>query len=475
MPGYADNLNEYAALDAQRERLQRRKDALAAIAKRTGAHAAPQGQMVGRFYVPPSLGDYAPAIVDALASVHGEREYERESKAYNEEAARARREALTGAPTTRTVDLQGPPEPGQARPTGVVEPTQDERLAYADKLSRVPELRGIAEAYLQDTLISAPTRAEARADRQAVRDDARAARDAAAVELVTDKSGQTWRVNKTTGAAEKVAGVEQTPKGALTWQYITDDGGNVTAVNRADPNAPPIPMGRVGRTGAQPSYQMITGPGGVVTAVSTRDPTQTVDTGVVGKAPETVEDAVRKATEIQEAKTRIAEDAKRREAAETTLAQGRGATQAATRAQQLLKQGPTGSGLGASVDAAARYFGVSTKGGVTAEALRPVAAQLVRSVPRFEGPQSDSDRKAYEAAAADVANERKLPEERLAALRQVMDLQRKAAEDARKVLSQPRTTAAGGGGGGPVVVRRGTLNGRKVEQLSDGSTRYATD
>lgn len=99
----------------------------------------------------------------------------------------------------------------------------------------------------------------------------------------------------------------------------------------------------------------------------------------------------------------------------------------AQRAIDLLKLGPTGSGIGALADRAAAFVGMDTPGANIASKLDVVAADITKNVPRFEGPQSDKDVAAYKAAAGDVAN-RELPvERRIAAAEEVQRLQAKAA------------------------------------------------
>ena len=64
----------------------------------------------------------------------------------------------------------------------------------------------------------------------------------------------------------------------------------------------------------------------------------------------------------------------------------------------------TGSGIGQAVDAAAAFIGVATSGARAGARLAPIADLALKLVPRFEGPQSDSDRKAYERASGQIAD-----------------------------------------------------------------------
>ena len=64
----------------------------------------------------------------------------------------------------------------------------------------------------------------------------------------------------------------------------------------------------------------------------------------------------------------------------------------------------TGSGIGQAVDAAAAFLGVATPGARAGARLAPIADLALKLVPRFEGPQSDSDRKTYEKASGQIAD-----------------------------------------------------------------------
>lgn len=64
----------------------------------------------------------------------------------------------------------------------------------------------------------------------------------------------------------------------------------------------------------------------------------------------------------------------------------------------------TGSLVGTGVDMALGTVGVSTKGAKSNAQLKAIEGQLIASMPRMEGPQSDSDRLLYQKAAGDLAN-----------------------------------------------------------------------
>lgn len=64
----------------------------------------------------------------------------------------------------------------------------------------------------------------------------------------------------------------------------------------------------------------------------------------------------------------------------------------------------TGSGIGRGVDLAARAVGKATKGDIALGKLAIIADQVLKLVPRFEGPQSDKDTQTYREAAGQLAD-----------------------------------------------------------------------
>lgn len=64
----------------------------------------------------------------------------------------------------------------------------------------------------------------------------------------------------------------------------------------------------------------------------------------------------------------------------------------------------TGSLVGTGVDLGLGAVGVATKGAKSVAQLKAIEGQLIASMPRMEGPQSDSDRLLYQKAAGDLAN-----------------------------------------------------------------------
>lgn len=104
-----------------------------------------------------------------------------------------------------------------------------------------------------------------------------------------------------------------------------------------------------------------------------------------------------------------AEKAKMSERVKTTLGDD---------TEQLIRQA-TGSMIGSGVDTVASAFGGTTKGAEANATLKLRAATLAGNMPRFEGPQSDADRKYYLEMAGDLANPSKTTIEKLMALKEL--------------------------------------------------------
>jgi hypothetical protein len=106
-------------------------------------------------------------------------------------------------------------------------------------------------------------------------------------------------------------------------------------------------------------------------------------------------------------------------------------------AEQILA-GATGGYVGAKADEFAAAFGKSTKGAEANAQLNVIAPKLIGLVPRFEGPQSDADRKLYENAAGDLGNPNKPVSIRLAAARMMMKLYQKTADGKQSADGQTK-------------------------------------
>jgi hypothetical protein len=81
------------------------------------------------------------------------------------------------------------------------------------------------------------------------------------------------------------------------------------------------------------------------------------------------------------------------------------------------------------IDDIAGWFNVSTDGAKANAQLTILGDKILKSVPRFEGPQSDRDVDAYKAAAGQLANVNTPVETRIAAFKTIVELNKKYAPD----------------------------------------------
>lgn len=82
----------------------------------------------------------------------------------------------------------------------------------------------------------------------------------------------------------------------------------------------------------------------------------------------------------------------------------------------------TGSGAGRVADIAARFGGYATAGDIAGMELAPIADQVLKLVPRFEGPQSDADTRSYKEAAGQLADTTLPRENRKAAANRIIKI-----------------------------------------------------
>jgi hypothetical protein len=126
----------------------------------------------------------------------------------------------------------------------------------------------------------------------------------------------------------------------------------------------------------------------------------------------------------------------------------------------------TGSILGNAIDTAAAFIGVATPGAIAIGKLAPIADLGTKLVPRFEGPQSDGDRKSYERASADIANPNVPNAIRIEAANELVRLMKKRRNEFT-LRGDTATSPARS------VTRTGMSGGRRVNEYSDGTIEYA--
>lgn len=104
-------------------------------------------------------------------------------------------------------------------------------------------------------------------------------------------------------------------------------------------------------------------------------------------------------------------------------------------AEKLLPEA-TGSGIGAMVQKGKQFIGSSDEATQTNKRLELLSGWLVANVPRMEGPQSNFDVLNYKAMAADIGNPAIPVEDRMAALKQLRELQGKYTGQAQSPAPQ---------------------------------------
>jgi len=122
----------------------------------------------------------------------------------------------------------------------------------------------------------------------------------------------------------------------------------------------------------------------------------------------------------------------------------------------------TGSGIGKLADETRAFFGYSSEGAIAAGQLQPIYDMVLKTVPRFEGPQSNADTKSYERAAGDIGNPAIPAPRKLAAAKEILRLLK-----ARKDQFVTRDIAEGGGlapsGGGAAPSTPGVVDFRSLK------------
>jgi hypothetical protein len=169
--------------EARQAAIEQRKKLLAVLMRRQeqlGAEAGPDGRMVGRTYVNPHPLEHLAHAIKPLMAQWGAAQEQRRIQADTEALSKADREAamahVASRPTTRDVEVPGPqPEEMEGVPvTKRVEPTTQDRLKWAQEGMHIPSRRDVLSKVIADLEVNEPIRQEARADRQANREDRQA-------------------------------------------------------------------------------------------------------------------------------------------------------------------------------------------------------------------------------------------------------------------------------------------------------------
>ena len=160
-----------------------------------------------------------------------------------------------------------------------------------------------------------------------------------------------------------------------------------------------------------------------------------------GEQPERVREAGQ-TTEAQERARIQAREAEAKRAEAEKLNTAISELERISRPGGLLERS-TGSGVGRLLDVAGEFVGVSSRGAQAAAALAPIADVVLKMVPRFEGPQSDKDTAAYQAAAGRLADPTIPNETRLAAAREIIRLMRDRRDQFSYTAGGSTTPTAG--------------------------------
>lgn len=365
-----------------------------------------QGQMAGRFFVPPSpLSAIAQAVqayqgkkgldaVDEGTSALG-RKYAQGQQSEMERIAQIR----SGAPATTDAadNIENPGTPGDPR-----------RSVMEALTSQYPAVQKMGELQYKGDL----SEREAKANRLSRLEERQMMLESQAAEKSLDRDSKERIASETNDIRMEIAKLrgELTNQRAPFFQFFPTTEGMMAGNARTGTAAPVVVDGK-----------RLTKPAD--------DPTRQGD--------------------IAGAKERAKAEAKR-----TFNMSGIGQT--IDKAEKILKgldpstglatAKPTGSGVGTAIDKAAGFVGISPSGSAQADQLRAVAGALTAKMPRMEGPQSDKDVQLYREAAAQVGDSTIPIENRLAALQVVKDLWAKYEYKEGGAAPTPPKPAAPAGG-----------------------------
>ena len=384
---------------------------------RQQSEQSPQGQMVSGHYVAPSITQGLAQMLKAYQGGKGMREADARQKALAE-AVRGRQteemgkfsELLAGRPADQLPADQAGPVRGAQAP--------DMRGAYSFAAgAQTPALqqvglRGLAEL----------PQIEARAaDREAERAFRAAEREAVAAQRMQEmQQNHALRMEQ---MAQQNASRQQMAEEQRAFQMEMRKLQQATA-------------------SAQPYFQPVQTANGVM-AFNARTGKMEAVIGADGKPVIGAQ-----ADPALQGQITGAETTARKQAESTAEARGDARKadmflQQLNQAEQILKQGPTESGIGAAADAAGRLVGVSTQSAQRAGQLEALSGWLVANVPRMEGPQSNFDVQNYMTMAGKIGDRTTPVPERLAALKEVRRLQEKYKASAEQRLGvQPSAPAA---------------------------------
>lgn len=242
----------------QREmEIDRRRKLLAEELRRASAgYQPPQGQVVSGRYVPPAWSQNLSAALDPVAALRAARIHE--AQLANDiqnyaNADRAAGQAHVAAKPQSVPPRQGPVDPNNPDELAAIEPSRQAMLEWAQSGTHIPSRKEVLAKIIEDLEVNAGKRDEAAAEKVLDREAYGQRPKGPKYEVMTGPDNVVYRVNHETGRAEPFL----TPKGepfkvanAQNYQFITNEDGVVTAVNKKNPKDQ-ITVGDIGR-GATP-------------------------------------------------------------------------------------------------------------------------------------------------------------------------------------------------------------------------------
>lgn len=453
---------------AQDAALQRRKALLVAqaaqAAQRAGVYAPykPDNEEVGGFTL--STGQRIPGRIvnaplgqaaQALTPLVAQSRLASDQAAYDQSetgfrtAARADRDRRLAAMPTSTPAIPGHLDytTGSDTPVAMTsgaparEPSLRDRLEWAAGLKDNPLTAGVGDALTSDLIVKEPERVEARAERAQTRAEKIAEDRRKQREDIEFKRWQTEQNNQVRAdIAQLVHGGGGSSSGG---------GGGSSSVALTDENGQPVEGWR--RAGVKAND--------IVKDVAT-DGTVTLTDKLTGQRL-TVGGGGRQS----------AGNEKDQNATRDAIDRSTSAINEAARAKVLLAQGSS-SGLRADIRKVGSYVAPSIFGGKAQEAdeaLKPISDTYLKSVPRFEGPQSDADTKSYRDAAGQLANTNLPPHVRSAALDEVVRLH---AKSLAQMQGRTAPAAPPRAPGAPLTVRDAVKAAAQPRSVDDLVNKY---
>lgn len=228
-----------ASLILQQHRLRDREADLKERMKAAREKAAPQGQMVSGYYVPPSKAQVLTPLVEQLAQAMEKKGLDADQTGYDKYEVQVINQHMAQRPSDDA------PVPA--------------KLAWAQRGTQIPAMRSLMTDYIKDLTINEPERNAIRADKKDARAQAIAEaqrkqqedleykreRDASTEQLRRDLAGDSNELRRTLAAAVRANGGGGAGDKASNYQIVQDAQGNAVRVNKL--TGEQFPLGTIGR------------------------------------------------------------------------------------------------------------------------------------------------------------------------------------------------------------------------------------